>query len=108
MISDKEKSWNEILGKSANFKATEMSRDEYKSKWEKEVQARKEDYLKYQEELGTLKLEIETMKRQLENIDLRVDNKIEEGNKIEEKIPVESIVVKDNWFISLLKRIFNY
>lgn len=108
MISDKEKSWNEILGKSANFKATELSRDEYKTKWEKEVQARKEDYLKYQEELKTLSLEIEHMKRQLENIDLRVDNKIEEGTKIEEKLPTENIIVKDNWFIALLKRIFNY
>jgi hypothetical protein len=105
MISDKEKSWNEILGKSANYKATELSRDEYKDKYDREVIARKADYVKYQQELTDLKIEIEKMQRQLDNINLRVEDKIEEGTKIEEKLPTEITITKEtlwakfiNWF----------
>lgn len=86
-------------------------RDKYKNKWEREVQARKADYDKHQEELQELREEIKSLQGKLKNLDGRIDTAIEKSDDAKEVIqsdgnePLKASRISRfiNWLVSLTK-----
>lgn len=105
MSTDKERSWDEVLAEVKNYVVIIQERDDFKVKWEKEVQGRKKDYEEYQKELQELRDELAQMVKQIENIDKRVEEKVENGvEPVEVVDPIGTRWSKFwSWVLSIFK-----
>lgn len=89
-------------------------RNEYQVKYEKEVQARKADVIKHQEEmkelqkqLGQLEQENDRLASKLTNLALQITNKLEETDKAKEAVDNTTPIKHGFSLLEWLKSIFN-
>lgn len=83
-----------------------IDNEDYKSKWLKEVDERKKDLENHKTELKKLKDEIQSLKNKLTNLSGRVDDKIEDTEKSEEKVSKDKEVKTNRiqgWIDSVLE-----